>query len=120
MSDDLEVIDCLKEHDTQKTLDFHETEVATICGLRYYVRYGPSGLAHLEPVPEEKPYEPAEGWVSYSIQYTVSQPSPYATFVIDSVSAPEPVQVKKTKRVRLSPHAKLTREILRRPNKYGK
>jgi hypothetical protein len=113
-------IDVILENDVQQTIDFTERKQWCINGVSYWVTNGSNPLVLIEKIdtigePIEPDFKPH---VSYKFSYGVA---PYSTFVLKNLP-PEPALPKSPRRkhLRLSPHAKLTKEILRRPNKHGK
>jgi hypothetical protein len=107
---EFEPVDILKrpdETDTQLQMNFTEQTKTFIDGVEYVVT---SGNGPLSVVSLPKPDAPLkiQSW-TYKIGYHMS-------------SSPKAVQLTqtKTRRVKLNPHARFTKEILRRPNKYGK
>lgn len=98
------------ESDHQLHMDFIESESLWIEGIEYKV--STEFLPVANPMPEPK----KSGWVAYKFSYSV--PSPGLYFELESKSVQ--LKAKSPKKLHLSPHSKFTKEVLRRPNKYGK
>jgi hypothetical protein len=115
--DEPEPIDCLSEVDVQTHFDFRETEFFSFNGTKYIVTN--DGVSLAESIVEYVDGGPKPaGWVSYKVEYAVK--APYATYIMDDTELTVPEPTPRRKHLRLSPHAKLTREILRRPNAKGR
>lgn len=106
-----EPIEC-KETDVQQKMDFTERSKTFIDGIDYWVTEGNSPLIVID------------GPVSYKFSYALSPKPIFLKAPLDPVPDVTKVQEdtfpKRRKHLRLSPHAKFTKEILRRPNAKGR
>ena len=130
------------EKDTQKTMDFSEYSTTVVGGHEYKVHTGNGLVSTVEDLSALYPESTAE-YVSYSMKFAPSWRTPttltstltstltFKNIQPDSavasyvVAAPEPATPKGAPKwagpkLKLSPHSKFTKDILRRPNKYGK